>query len=316
MGTVKIDIYKKDRHFKDLSYSSPEDIYDILFSLDTIFEEYQNGNKEACCIYCDIINLSKQINNPALNEYINIQTGVSPLTIEDYDKTLVEVISERLNLTLSDCEDELYSSIMKMSQLNNELWEEVILIHYLNKKVNSTTTYTLPPTNITNESYWNLDYEKKYIFSKHSHVSNGQPEDIRGLLEIIEKNNQKIEQTTDKKERKKRIKYKIELLKDLSILKKHHDIPINQKNNQGTFYEIPYNDEDIMDYQDDVSDLWKYDKITAIANKVLTPKQLIIFNLYFLCNLKQTEIAEIVNETQGHISRDLNIAIDKIKKNI
>ena len=46
MGSVKIDIYKDDKKYYDTSYSSEEDIYDILWLLDIILQDAQREIKK------------------------------------------------------------------------------------------------------------------------------------------------------------------------------------------------------------------------------------------------------------------------------
>jgi len=349
MGSVKIDIYKDDKKYYDTSYSSEEDIYDILWLLDIILQDAQKGNKEALITLKDLNNLLT-IYYPVLSEYCNIQMGFKPMKLEDQQKEIIEVVSSRLNMTKEECEREILIAVLHIKKTNMNNWYNCINKNYKNYIVAASkknfvdalislprrTLVSYEGSKITSESLWQVDYCKKYVVAKHIYKGDIYPEDLQELIELQSKNEilvktlskNKDKNKQEKLELSKRIKLRKTLQEDINILKDHYRIPRNHyytesqdvSHKELMYYKkkLPPREEYVEREYDntEVLDEWQVEKVKDIANKILTKRQMVIFSLYYEARLTQLEIANIVNDTQGHIARDLKQIIKKIQNNI
>ena len=327
MGASGFIAETKEKIFRNLSFSSVEDVYDVLWLLDAIIDGYEDFNVEALATKIDFVNLTNEINSNVLNEYILIQIGEKPLKTEDYGKEILEVVAERLNLSLIECEQELAKSIELLVSQNYRLWYRWYLQNYKDKMVCQNNIHPSPFNDL--EGWKDIDYRQKYLWKKNIQPSDEFPNEFNELLEYRNKNLNEIKwyqsrtNLTEKQQEKLKFlkKNQIEIDKDISKIKRSLSLPIN-KNNQCGKKEIVSFD-DARDQYDsfDTYDLKTYDgltysKIINIADKVLTNKQKVIFYLYFENQLTQTEIANIVNDDQGNISRVLQKSIEKIRKEL
>ncbi len=116
-------------------------------------------------------------------------------------------------------------------------------------------------------------------------------------------------------------KNQVSIDKDVSELRNGQEFPCvaiitKVKKEIHSFNENIDSDQEINTYDNNILDSLNYHKIQRIADKVLTDKQKVIFYLHFENQLQQEEIADIVDDTQGHVSRDIKKIIEKIKKNL
>jgi len=341
MGTVNIDIYKQDRKYIDISFTSEEDIYKLLWMFDMLFEEAYQGNAEALCIVNDFYNMMDK-ENKSLLEYVKIQTGKSPLTVNDYDRELAEVIAERLNITKEECEKQIYKGVLDLKNKNYDLWVEWInniykniRVDYMDKKENDINY------NVDEEKLKQLDYIKKYCVPKYLFKGEEYPKDLQDLIDIQKENFKRLNDLKEKlktdkqnkqlkEEIRKRINYDIELRKDILILKRHYQIPIEKTNWKGSATNVSFEEfqiQNMSDFErekqdtlrnqyDDIEDKWQVEKIKEIAKEKLTIRQYVIFNLYFVNELNQVQISDILDCTKQSISSELQQIIKKIKKNL
>lgn len=328
MGAVQIDIYKQDRNYQNTSLSSEEDVLNTLFIIDAIREDAHNGNHEALVVLLDFENLF--LKNEVCNEYYKIVTGYRGYSLNDYGKDILDLISERLNLTKEECKEILHKSITNIVNDNLELWSNWANIYFKGKcKVKNYSSF--PESRIDNSKYYFSDYYSKHIYSNKQYEEYNYPNDLQELLNAQKSNKQKIVELDKLKKSKsiskekaeelrKRNSFDISLSKDIIILKKHYDIEIKNNNNKGSTGVVSLLDNDIdiieYNYADSILDELQIEKIKEIAKAILTDKQLVIFNLYYMSGMNQKQIAELIGETKGNISRDLKISLDKIRNNL
>lgn len=338
MGAVHIDIHKQDRKYFETSFSSEEDIYKLLWMIDIVYEEAYQGNHEALCIINDLKNLI-DIDNDALIEYIKIQNGKKPLSVKDFGKEIPEVVAERLGITKEDCERQIHKGVLDIINKNYELWSNWIKNKYKNTCIEYSKNKIKIKHHIEDEILKQMDYERKYCIKKNIFEGEEYPEDLQELINIQKQNYNKLTKLKEKlqkdkkkielkEEIRKRISYNIQLTKDVGILKRHYNILVDKTNWKGVTTHVSFEEfqlhnmddfekekQNIVKHQrEKFEDEWQVEKIKETAKKVLTIKQYAIFNLYFINGLTQEKIAQIVNDTQGNISRDINNIIKKLKK--
>ena len=349
MGSVKIDIYKDDRKYFETSYSSEEDIYDILWLLDIILQDAQKGNKEALITLMDLKNLMT-VNNPVFNEYTNIQMGFKPMKLEDQGKEIIEVVASRLNMPKKECEKQVLNAVLHIKKTNLNNWYDCINKNYKShivaaRKKNFVDALVFLPrrtlashegSKITSESLWQGDYCKKYVVAKHIYKGDTYPEDLQELIELLNSNKIKLDKLkaiklrtgSEKSEMNKRIKLDISIRDDINILKDHYKIPRNHNytegqdvsNNELMYYKRkPIEFEELVEKEYDNSEAlneWQVEKIKNIASKILTKRQLVVFSLYYESRLTQQEIASIINDDQRNVADAIKRIIKKIKEKI
>lgn len=339
MGRVQVDIYGKDKLYYDYSLSSEMDIYKILWSIDVIKGDGESGNKEAVVLFRDFINLIKAIDNVLLYRviamYVNIQLGKVKLTIDDYDKPINHISARELKISKKKYDELLHKAILEMIKINEECFIEAS-----NKKYKNTILYKSSPSEankvpskIDDEKYYQLDYIQKYVDVKAGYKNTVAYNTTESLNDLLNENRKKIKLLTkvedkddkQKAELRKRIKFNKNLQNDINAIKENLGTGASARKKRDV-ETISYDDAkkngelDGLVYQEQQSTSleseWQAEQIKKIAQKVLTNKQLIIFYLYHINNLNQSQISKIIGDTQGNISRDLKIAINKIKENL
>lgn len=316
MGAVQIDIYAQDRKYHDISYSSFEDIRDIFYRLSEIAVDASDGNKEALCILHDINNYIQD--NDVLIEYYNIQTGENPLTVDDYDLDIFDIISNRLNLKYDLVKKYFNDGIHELVNKNHDKWVDRINIRYKNHLFVKEDSQPLQ-SKISEQSYKDLDYQKKYC----SHINKkneGSHDELINLIKIFSNNKNKIEELQSiqnktkeqMREYSKRITYSKQLSEDIRILKDHYNIDYKIPEINDNHYTLRDNEYPINNCDSD----WITEKITSIAEECLSEKQYLIFNLYFLCGLSQNEIANIVKTSRQNITRFIKDIVKNLQDNL
>jgi hypothetical protein len=322
LGSVKFDLTTKEKIFKEINFTSFEDVYDALWMLDSIMDGYENMNVEAIVTKVDFFDIINEIDSDVLNEYVNIQIGKNPMQLDDYGKEITEVIAERLHITLDQCESELTEAIELIISQQHREW----FLNYLN----NYKGLTVPDKQekkiedmVSLKDWERIDYEKKYLWKKNVKPLPHYPEQLNDLLDLRQKNNKKIDQLerdmSDLKLLKKLYRERIRIDEDITDIKHSFGFKVADTNWKGRSDDrIAYQDnldiEELNTYDLKVFDELAYHKIMSIADEVLTDKQRVVFYLYFENELKQEEIATIVDDTQGNISRDLKNILHKIQK--
>lgn len=351
MGAVTVDLLKDELQYKDISFSSFEDVYDVLLKLDLIHNDFKDGNLYAGFIYNDLVNLIKKINNSQyIKLYHDIQLGIIPMIVFDHDKTIEEFAAEKLNISSYEYIEKLNENIQDIVNLNCILWLESINKTYKNKLIKNESDDKKILTHINDEKLKELDFIRKYVYSNERYQLDELPKDIQELYDFRDYIIKKIDEFKDMKEKyyekddvlfeyyKSRLSQyetiKIGVNKDISILKKHYSIPKGNQNNKGKKEFISYYSDDgsipnkvlikheYQNYHNKLSQHEKLEsevyvsKIKEIAKKILTNRQYIIFELYYLNGFTQQETADIMGIPRPNVTSELKIIINKIKKNM
>jgi hypothetical protein len=333
VGSVKIDIYQSDRKYYDMSFSSALDIYDMLWILDVIYNDYINGNCEALVIINDLKNYIDTISdNSVIQTYYEIQTGCGELDNKDYNKDILQIISEKLDISKDDCEKQLYYNVVDIVKLNKTKWNIWYNNNYKNKKVlhKNTLNYF---SKIPDEIYWQKDYSLKYILNKHIYRESDLPNDLLELIDISNKNKIKLKELkcdlkkcnnlSDKQnissQIKKRNKYDIEISQDITLIKKHYCIPLSNNGPKEKLEEVCYEDIENTEFIDksndnNIIDEFQLNKIKILTNNILTTKQRILFELRFVLGLGIIEISNMLGVSQPFVSKEISKIIKKNTK--
>ncbi len=323
MGSVKFDLKSKEQVFANMVFTSFEDVYDGLWMLDALIDGYENMNVEAIVTKVDFDNLLETVESPVLNEYVSIQTGKNPMNVEDYELEITEVIANRLSISLKDCEEKLTKAIELLLAQKHREWFVNYLNNYKGKYIKNITKKKSQLHDLNN--WQEIDYKKKYMWKNNLLPSDVYPNELNEMLEFRERNNEKIrkvEKSKNKEDLARLYRERVRIDQDISDIKKYYNIQLNKTNWKGkSKLKKSYNDdfdfvEDVDTYDSSVFDSLTYHKLQRLADEVLTDKQRVIFYLHFENQLHQREIAEIVDDTQGNISRDVKKIIEKLKKNL
>lgn len=342
MGSVKIDIYRSDRKYYHTSLSNEDDVQDIINTLDSIVHDANSGNYEALITLIDFSSLLNK--NKVMVEYFRILTGKDGYKpnkdggSDDYGKSIIELVSERLGLAKEECEEMFNNSIKSIVENNLELWLEWVNKNFKGKcKVKNKGKYLYNWDD--DSSFYQLDFNRKYVVDSKMYKELGFPKDLQELIDVQKKNKNIIAELEQlkkdrvinkeqKKQLKKRNKFDIDLSKDIIILKQHYNIEIKNTNTKGKKEFISYSEEYTDKYSnkdlefaeknifDSIIDDLQIKKIKEVANKILTDKQLVIFNLYYISEMTQQEIANLLDLKQHTIAEYLSRTVEKIKSNL
>lgn len=349
MGSVKVDLKAGDMKYQETSFSSTEDVYDFLLRLDLIYDDSRNGNTEAICLYADFIRLLDSVENVTIVKmYHDIQLGLSPMTVDDYGLDILEVIVKRTNLPMKEIVFGLNREMDTIVEQNKVNWTNSININYKNTYLGALEENKEPKQNFgVNESEnLRIDFMRKYIYPSTLYDKTDLPQDLEEMLTLQRNTKDKVKELQalvlkyKKKDNKRhndfktRLKqmtnFKIQIDKDVVLLKKHYNIPIESNNKKGktSFMSYDLNNQEVLKGHQDVQReqiLSSYDKIDShiqvgkikeIAEKTLTKKQLLIFNLYYFGEMTQQEIAGIIGDNQPNVKNDIKRILVKIRKNM
>lgn len=317
-----IDTYTKSKPFQDMSYSSKEDVFKILWMFDTIEREKNKLNIDALAIYVDIMELTKGLE--FLTEYIYIQLGRTPMSVEDHGKEISEVIAERRGIGKDECDREISKEIDIVVERNKQGWIESVLnqeIYHYPKKVGAKREY------FSDEKNKKIDFEIKHGRLAEEQVGKEKewyPESLQNVIDAQKENENRMSELRSIKERNeeerkelnRRIKYDIRLFNDIQELKRHYGYEYAQE----SIREGSYSFNEDIDIEDDFEldealGEWEVESIKVMAEEVLTDRQFIVFNLYYIVGMTQQEIADILSSYKSNINRDIVNIISKLKEN-
>lgn len=348
MGSVKFDLTKNEIKLKDLGLNSIEDIYDLLFRLDIIQAEKEQGNDEAFFLFNDLINSIQYIDdNKYIKSYINIQLGITPMGVDDFDKEVEEVCAERMGMSIDEFKNGLHKNIEDVYEYLKNKRAKWVETYYKNKVINTnlreSKEYELL-SDIT--KLYQIDFNKKYMEHKIVYRNAQKPKNFEELKQYQSDLELKIKETKRKlnkyrkKDNKKSLKYKnelsklqtlnIQVRKDINIIRECYGETLGHQNKKGKKDTVTYdsNMSEIVNAHEEQLAKEKYEsysaidanievgKLQKIAEKTLTNRQYIIFELYYLNGMTQQEIAEIMGIPRPNVTREINSIITKIKKNI
>ncbi len=334
MGSVKHDIFIREKKYHLNSMSNEEDVFKTLWMLDQMVYDSLNDNKEALVQLIDFYEALPP-SNKAIHEYIAIQTGASPLQVSYeiegiYVKNEISLfIAKRLGITKEECELQLLEGVKHMIDYNSRKWFKVIgkKMHYGYKEAARKVFYqTNNKENIT-------------AIKKKGTVQGSACEDamqyIGELEKSISENQKRLKELRAKKERNhfekeelnKRIKYDKQLYEDLNIIKGSYGI--GGRTNDivhaiRTIEKSGYSDEILIDdnshcmneSHENLTYAWQTEKIKNLAHEELTERQYIIFYLYYFCGLTQQTIGMLLKDSKGNICTQIQKVIKKIQSKI
>lgn len=321
MGAVKVDFITKQKFFMDMSYSSKEDIYKILWMIDLIETEKDKFNHEALAVYVDFMGLIKS--KKYINTYVNIRLGNFDYRDGINYSNVLSAIAEYYGVAQTDVEVELNREIDEIVQDNKERWLESVLNNVMYKYPNETRNDWYFP----DENYAKIDYARKYIGTSLKHPEIEYPENLQSLIDAQKANAEKLKELKSKKHRNKedrnelniRIRYDKSLYDDINQLKKLYGYENNADEGM-TLGGYSFNED--QDFYSDIEnegsiiDEWQLQQIKEVAENILTPKQLVIFHLYYENEFTQQEISDIIQIAKQDISRTIKTLNAKIKANL
>lgn len=352
MGAVKFDLTSEEIRLRDLSLNSVEDIYNFINMLDVVYDEHVNGNTYATCLYTDFQRIIDSIGvNVYIKTFVDIQIGHKPITQSELYAGLFdieEVSATRLNVDTNVFLKGLRENVEEAYNIVQYQWLEYINKYYKNKLIKDNVEKTENRWEVDEERLKELDALMKYSHSRRTYQDNI-PTEIKQLYDYREKLAEQIkyldkqkkkyhkknkERYFDYKQKASKLKtFKIQVDKDISILKRHYGISIENKNAQGQLNagnNISYNinNGEVLSAHENQIDSMKLEqynelfdkvyvgKIKEIAEKHLNSRQIIIFELYYFVGMKQREIADMTGIQQPNVARDLDVIIGKLKKEI
>lgn len=346
MGSVKFDLTKNEIKLKDLGLNSIEDIYDLLFRLDIIQAEKEQGNDEAFFLFNDLINSLQYITeNKYIKSYIDIQLGITPMGVDDFDKEVEEVCAERMGMSIDEFKNGLHKNIEDVYEYLKNKRAEWVESYYKNKVIDinlrKNKEYELL-SDVT--KLYQIDFNKKYMDHKIVYRNVKKPKSLKELESYQKELESKIKETKRKlnkyrkKDNKRFFKYKnelsklqslnIQVRKDINIIRECYGETLGNQNGKGKKDVVSYDSSmgEIVNAHEEQLAIEKYEsysvidanievgKLQKIAEKILTSRQYIIFELYYLNGMTQQEIAEIMGVLQPDIKKDLQRIIKKITK--
>jgi hypothetical protein len=311
VGSIKIDIYKKEREFQqyDYTYNSKEDFYRLLFRIDYIYLESLKGNYEALCLIEDFCSIVK---TKLLSDFIKISCGIIK---SDPNKDIFECIAIYNNITIDNCKKILDKEIEQTIQSKRQLWSYNVKINLNNKEKNNKKRYSYT-TKIDNETYNKLDYKQKYDRFNINYNEN-YPEDLKEVIHTYNSIQNRIKHLPTGKEKNKLINILKSYYNDIIDLKKHYNLKIDYMKSptkkSSTTYSLQ--EWDLKDEDNTYRDVCFIDYIDKIVADNCTEKQQKIYYMYFKLKMTQKEIGEILDIGQPRVSKHINSISNNIKNN-
>lgn len=343
MGTVKIDLNKDIVSHQDLSLNSIEDIYDFIYRLDIVYNEYKDGSEEALILYNEFRDLIKNIkNNTYIAHYHDAVLGLKPLTNDDYNKDINEVCASRIGITVDEFKEGLHKNICDIHKLKQKRW----LNQFKNKLISLDYKSNETVKHFNEQQLLEIDFIKKYVNPRLAYRHEEKPKVISELYQYKDYIQNKIKQVEKElkkhknkdndnykkynKELKKLKAIKIQIDKDLKIIKEHYGLTIGKQNSNGAKTTVGYNgnireifeahenklQEDKDSFYKEINNRMYVDKFKEIAEKVLTNRQYLIFEMYYFNGMTQQEIADIMGIPRQNVTREIDFILKKIKENI
>jgi len=344
MGTVKIDLNKDIITHQDLSLNSIEDIYDFIYRLDIVYNEYKDGSEEALILYNEFRDLIKNIkNNTYIAHYHDVILGLKPLTNDDYDKDINEVCASRIGITVDEFKEGLHKNICDIHKLKQERW----LSQFKNKLIELAYNKKKDQLKHFNEQrLLEIDFIKKYVNPRLVYRKEKKPSSLEELYvfqKYIEEKIKELKKKVNKykkKDNKRYEKYKnelkkyntinIQVRKDINIIREYYGETLGNQNNQPKREFVSYNgniNEIFEAHENQLQELKNQSykeiynkmyvgKIKEIAEKVLTNRQYLIFEMYYFNGVTQQEIADVLGIFQPNVKRDIDKINKIIKENI
>lgn len=313
------------------SFSSEEDINELLNTLDIISEGIKDGNEDMLLTMIMFDELVETIKKPI---YIvtmkNIIIGNTPMQVSDHGKSVEQVSSEKIGISLEEFNKGLKKNIKDIIKNNRSNWEKYINERYKNIYFNYTD-------DISNEWVGDilnpqdgiiLTYKRDSVMKE---LSKEDEETLNGLISY----QKELEELINSGDLSDREVSRLTTM-NISIRKDIYDI---RKTNGEVFYDNRYrgkrqmvsyereirnnlaihnqqNEERLDDQNEDIVKQENIKKIKNIAKEKLTTRQYIIFQLYYLNGMTQQEVANIIGLKQPYIVEASRAIIKRISKNM
>lgn len=323
---------------KQYSFSNKEDVYNFLDELSFVYEFKEIGD-DLSCFYLDFVRLMDMVqDNKYIKIYHDVQTGKKSVNAKEASKPVKKICAERLSIPLEKYEEKLEENVLELCKININNW-----INYINKKYKNKIILTTPSINqdrsideLTNPNNGNSNIVgvKEEIESKEEEKERY----LSDLYEFLSNIESKIKQAKergeeDTSEYKKLVSIRIDVLKDINIIRRSYGEVLGNQNSSGRRSFVSYDSEN-PEYQniisehegvlnevrdDQLSEQKKQEKLKLIKNiakKVLTNRQYIIFEFYYFNGLTQQEIADLMGVSKQMINKDIPIIVQKIKASI
>lgn len=319
---------------KEYSFSSVEDIRDILENFDVTYE-FKNVSEKHFNLYIDFTNLTRQVQDSGVSiecvtRYIKVKTGKTD--VFSY-KSVEEQCADELGIGLEQFEDKLEGEIEELVEHNKKNW-----LSYIRNNYGEKIELQEPPKRVEKAEVVKQDLKTSGHNGKFDVDIKGMNRDLADYLSYLEEINRKLEEL-EKEGKKGTSEYsklttiKIQVQKDINIIRRSYGDKIGNQNSGGRTSFTPYDHENkefahiIEAHEEYLANLLdsqlsehKKNKLTnkvkKIAREVLTNRQFIIFKLYYFNDLTQQEIAEIVDLKRHSVSEYLTRAVERIKQNL
>ena len=299
----------------DVNYSiaSEEDVNEFLFVVGSFVNEADKGNEDAIANMLDFERVLRETEDcDIVREYYNIQTGKSPMTIDDYEVNPIDVVAKRLKISKTKCNNMFCEQIKNIIDTNNELWYYWFCKNYKDKYEDKSNRKPKAFVNscIPDEHYKELDYNLKHGNTSSPYTEYSEyPDDLKDLIKVYNQENN--------------VNLKIGYYQDIVDLKKHYGIKIEDKKATVKTKICGYTDkfeENVNEYQfDDLQSSineYNYNEIINSAYDNLTEKQFKLFHMYYMSGFTMDEIAKTLNMSKQNVSKGIKLALDNINKDL
>lgn len=322
---------------KEYSFSSVEDVYDFLSRLGFIYEKKEK-DEELLHHYIDFLRLIDKIdNNEFIILYHDAKIGRHSSKHTKTASDIGDICAKIMKINKNEFDEGLLGNVEDVVKINKQEWLEYINKKYKNKIIVSEPIKKKEQIDTINRNTSSEKTVKNKIELTQEQLQQKE-KDLSGLYEYLDDIENRLDtlSKSDKKgtdEYKKLTNIKIQVQKDINIIRKSYGEALGNQNKMGRRGFVSYDSEN-PNYQHIVSthenylsnlkdeqiyELKKEEKIKEVKNiakKILTNRQYIIFEFYYFNGLTQQEIADLMGLDQRNITNDLKIIINKIKKNL
>ncbi|MBX0320171.1 RNA polymerase sigma factor [Shouchella clausii] len=360
MGAVTFDLKKDEIQYMNFGLHNVSEIKEVANSLDMIYLSRSLGNAEASALYNDFISLMSQIKDSRfIRAYHDVKIGIiaskklkaarqlgeSP---KPFEGTPEEEAAHLLDISVEEMQEGLLTNYQAMSDQAYSQWATYIQA-YANSYNKSKAKLSTKPSQwskdltLNTEKLIELDQLKKHVHPRHAYRKSFEPTSLSELENYRKTIAKKLSESKKKaikykeinpslfteyrNEYKKLAAIKIQVDKDIGLLKKIHKLPVGNQNQKGkkemisyeSSFDAPlYDDynkkECVLEQIQDIKKEQLLEKIRSLAEKTLTPKQQVVFHLYYFLGLKMKEIADMIGVSQPAVKQQLNTIVKKIRR--
>lgn len=322
---------------KEYSFSSTEDVYDFLNKLGFIYERKEK-DEELLHFYIDFLRLVDKVdNNKYIVLYHDVKVGKYSEKSTKTKNSTEEICANILKIDKNEFDEGLLNNVEGVVKENKQEWLE-----YINKKYKNKTIVSEPMKKKEQVDTIGCDISSKKTVKNKIELTQEQlqqkEEDLSGLYEYLDNIENRLDSLSksNKKgvdEYKKLTNIKIQVQKDINIIRKSYGEVLGNQNNMGRRSFVSYDSENpnyqyiVSTHENYLNDLEeeqlyefkKEDKIKEIKNiakNILTNRQYIIFEFYYFNELTQQEIADLMGDSRSAIKMELPRIIEKIRRKI